>query len=164
MQKAYLTIVAEGITCQDLERELADARIDSFKVLARGDIIVADADKDEKALPNVIWLYEPSVHADSELFLVRDADATHGRPLTAEELVVLQEYGVCTEFKATYPDAAQYNSPLYVLHDDAAAAEASSYGFKVLADGFATSYQNGDDGAEERWIRIIMPAWFNPSH
>lgn len=161
MNKAYLTIVVEGTTSKELEVELADSRIGKFKVLERGDIIVAD--KDETALPNEVWLYQPLVHAGSPLFLVKDGDDIVGRVLTDEELDVLKQYGVCTEFKATYSDAAQYGSPLYTLHDEAAEAEASSYGFKLLADGFATNFENGDDGSEVRWLRIIMPAWFNPN-
>ncbi|HDR9106017.1 hypothetical protein P5X00_36405 [Paraburkholderia sp. A2RO-4L] len=163
MDKAYLTIVVDGTNSTDLERELADYGLGHFKVLARGDITVANVDRDEKVLPNVVWLYEPQVHAKSELFLVEDGDDTDGRVLTEEELDVLRQYGVCTEFKAKHPDAAQYGSPLYTLHDEAAAAEASGYGFNVLADGFATTFENGDDGSEERWLRIIMPAWFNPN-
>ncbi|KWA84121.1 hypothetical protein WL29_22410 [Burkholderia ubonensis] len=163
MNKAYLTIVVDSTTCEDLERELSESHIGTFKVLARGDITVADKDKDETALPNAVWLYEPEVHANSELLLVDFGGDTEGRVLTGEELDVLKQYGVCTEFKATHPDAAQYGSPLYTVHDDAAEAEASSYGFKVLADGFATNYVNGDDGSEARWLRIIMPAWFNPN-
>jgi hypothetical protein len=163
MNKAYLTIVVEDISCNDLENELADSRIGKFKVLARGDITLADVAKDETALPNVLWLYEPEVHKDSKLLIVDDSNDTAGRVLTDEELDVLRQYGVCTELKVMHPDAAQYGSPVYTLHDDAAAAEASSYGFKVLADGFATSFFNGDDGSEERWLRIIMPAWFNPA-
>lgn len=162
MNKAYLTIVVDGTTSKDLETELTDFGLGKFKVLARGDITVADKDKGETALPNEVWLYEPIVHADSTLYLVRSDDDTDGRVLTVEELDVLKQYGVCTEFKAMHPDAAQYGSPLYVLHDEAAEAEASSYGFKVLADGFATNFVNGDDGSESRWLRIIMPVWFNP--
>jgi hypothetical protein len=163
MNKAYLTIVVEGSSVKELENELADSRIGKFKVLAQGDIIVAGEDKVESALPNVLWLFEPEVHAGSQLFLVEDGSDTDGRVLTEEELDVLRQYGVCTEFKARHPDAAQYGSPLYTLHDEAAAAEASGYGFKVLADGFATSFENGDDGSEVRWLRIIMPTWFNPN-
>jgi hypothetical protein len=163
MKKAYLTIVVEDISCNDLENELADTRIGKFKVLARGDIEVADKDKNEEALPNEIWLFEPQVHAGSKLFLVENGDDTDGRVLTEEELDVLRQYGVCTEFKARHPDAAQYGSPLYTIHDDAAEAEVSSYGFKVLADDFATSFENGDDGSEVRWLRIIVPTWFNPN-
>ncbi|MDN8078829.1 hypothetical protein QZN30_05645 [Burkholderia multivorans] len=162
MDKAYLIIVVDGMSSRELENELADSRIGNFRILARGDISVANVDRDEKALPNVVWLYEPQVHAKSELFLVEHGDDTAGRVLTEEELDVVRQYGVCTEFKAKHPDAAQYGSPLYTLHDEAAAAEASGYGFKVLADGFATTFENGDDGSEERWLRIIMPAWFNP--
>jgi len=162
MDKAYLTIVVECMTAKELENELADSRIGKFKVLARGDISVAGTDKDEAALPNVIWLYVPAVHADSKLLIVEHGSDTDGRFLTEEELDVLRQYGVCTEFRAKHSDAAQYGSPIYTLHDEAAEAEASSYGFKVLADGFATSFENGDDGSEERWLRIIMPAWFNP--
>lgn len=163
MNKAYLTIVVDGTSCKELENELADSGLRHFKVLARGDISVANVDRDEKVLPHVVWLYEPQVHAKSELFLVEDGDDTDGRVLTEEELDVVRQYGVCTEFKAKHPDAAQYGSPLYTLHDEAAAAEASGYGFNVLADGFATTFENGDDGSEERWLRIIMPAWFNPN-
>jgi hypothetical protein len=164
MNKAYLTIVVEGISCNDLENELADSsHVGKFKVLARGDVSVAAADKNEEALQNVLWLYEPQVHKDSKLFIVVDGGDTDGRILTDEELDVLRQYGVCTEFKATYPDAAQYGTPIYAIHDEAAEAEASGYGFKVLADGFATSFENGDDGSEQRWLRIIMPTWFNPA-
>ena len=160
MNKAYLTIVVDSTTCEDLERELSESHIGKFRVLARGDITVAS--KEEATLPNEIWLYEPDVSAESELFIVKDGDDIIGRVLTDEELEVLREYGVCTEFKAKHPDAAQYGAPLYTLHDDAAQAEASGYGFKVLAEGFATDFVNGDDGSESRWLRIIMPTWFNP--
>ncbi|KVP96650.1 hypothetical protein WJ97_12260 [Burkholderia ubonensis] len=163
MNKAYLTIVVDGTSVKDLENKLADCDIGKFRILARGDIAVADESKDETVLPNKVWLYEACVDDKRKLRLVEDSHATEGRVLTEEELAVLQQFGVCTDFKSKYPDAEQYGSPLYFLHEDAAAAEASSYGFKVLAEGFATSFENGDDGAEERWLRIIMPAWFNLS-
>lgn len=163
MNKAYLTIVVDSTTCEDLERELSEAGIGKFSVLARGDINVASKEETEAELPREIWLYEPDVSADSQLYLVRDGDDTDGRILTDDELEVLREYGVCTSFKAIYPDAGQYGCSLYTVHEHAAQAEVSDYGFRVLADGFATNFINGDDGSEQRWLSIIMPAWFNPS-
>ena len=166
MEKAYLTIVVEGIRTDELIRELNFAKLGNggeVKVLEQGNIVIADENVDEKALPNAFWMHQPEVYAEGPLYLVDDVGDKNGRMVSTQELDVMRQFGVLTNFKVIHPDAGQYLSPLGAIHDEAAEVDASGYGIKLLADGFCASYENGDDGSEERWLRVIMPAWFNPS-
>lgn len=161
MNKAILTIVVTGTTCETVLSELKDAMIGNVKVLAEGDVRVSY--KDLATLPNEFWLHEADVSTEQRLCVVAHGTDTTGRELTVEEMDVLKQYGVCVEFRAIFPDAQKYGSPLYAVHAEVAEAEASRYGFSIAGEDFVVNVNAGDDGSEQRWLRIAMPAWFNLS-
>lgn len=105
-----------------------------------------------------IWLYISS--DDEEPYLqVACTGETEGEPLSSEETDDLRERGVCTEFRAEYPRADRYGAPLYANDEDFAAGVVGNHSFKVSADGLTVYAEDrGDDGAEQVWLKIALPA------
>ncbi|MBK3780151.1 hypothetical protein G3A43_07760 [Paraburkholderia aspalathi] len=160
MKKAYLTVVVSEVSVKDVIEHIKDLdRSIVVDVLAEGDIAITG--KDLSSLTNEIWLHDVEGHG--VLALVKDDTATTGRILTADELGALEEFGVCMELKADYPNASEYGTPVYAIYDAAAMAEASRYGFDVAEKAsFKTNFTDtGDDASERRWLRIRTPAWVN---
>ncbi|MEX3983746.1 hypothetical protein AB4Y45_32710 [Paraburkholderia sp. EG287A] len=160
MEKAFLTVVVANANVKDVVEHLRDLdRNVKVEVLADGDIRISETDI--AMLPNEVWLHD--VERNGVLALVKDSECTEGRMLTDGELRALQDYGVCVEFKADHSSAAKYGSPVYTIYDAAAMAEAANYGFAVAKEGeFVTSFNDtGDDSAEQRWLRVRVPAWMN---
>ena len=160
MEMAYLTIVVADACVRDVVEHLRDLRGTKLDVLADGDITLSNTDLE--TVPNEVWLFDRD--GKGVLSLVKDgATSDHGRMLTDGELRALQDYGVCVELRAGYPSAAKHGTPAYVQHIEAAMAVATGYGFAVAEEPhFTTSFgDNGDDGPEERWLRVRVPAWMN---
>lgn len=157
MNKAYVTIVVGGTTCDTLLSELQDANLGDLQVVSQGDIQVTE--KDLSKLTKTVWLYEAEIFQGRKLYLAEHSESTGGRVLKDDELAVLKQYGVCVEFQTVYLTG---NPPLYAIHKEAAEAEVCRYGFEVPATGLKTDFATTSDGSEQRWLRIVMPAWFNP--
>lgn len=161
MNQAILTIVVSGSSAASVVEALKDANIGHVVVLAEGDASVSD--KDLTQLPNEFWLHEPDLETHGRWRLVTDGTTTGGRWVTGEELSVLNQYGVCVEARVAY--AAEV--PAYVVHKEAFQAEVSHCGFDVAPiDVFKAASERVDtwsieNGTEMRWLRMLMPAWFN---
>lgn len=161
--KAYLTAVFDGLTAAELVEALQEAKIgEKFKVLASGDIHVADPSQTTTSLPNVFWLHIEPDTGDTRMVCGLDFVRESGRLIGEQELAVLRDFGVCTSFKSRYLDAGKYGSPLCALYNEAAMTAVTECGFKVSAEDFDVALENGDEAAEQYWLRIIMPSWFNP--
>lgn len=164
MKIAFLTITAAGFDSADLVELLSsNSDLNDMVVLAKGDIRTFDTDL--APLTSEVILHEPTTSNGlrHNLRLVGNWEASAGRWLTADELNVIRQFGVCTEMDIAYSG----EPPKCISLKEAVQAEISDYGFAVApADDFKFDATLVDEdtiefGTEKRWLRIRMPAWFN---
>lgn len=157
MEKAYIAIVVNDTAVEDLVDKLNEIRgIGDITVLAHADIQVADAEKDESALPRAFWLYQADCGLSPDaLHLVEDFDTMGGRQLGLSELSAIRKYGVMTNLKVSTSHIPWKKDAL----DAAGEAQAADFDIPLLHDNFESTFVIGD-GIERRWLRVIMPDWF----
>lgn len=114
--------------------------------------------KSSKGLPRNVWVYVSS-DEDEPYLQVENAFAIEGPELSDYEMQKLRSQGVCKEFYAQYPRADRYSAPTYAANDDAAAVMVAEHLFAVCKEDFEVhAVDRDDDGGEELWLCISMPA------
>lgn len=114
--------------------------------------------KSSNDLTRKVWVYV-SADEDEPYVQVDEVFATQGKELSGYELQKLRSQGVCTKFYAKYPRADRYGEPIYAANEDAAAGVVAEHLFAVANLVFVVhAVDRGDDGVEEFWLCIAMPA------
>ena len=150
-----VTVPSGGLSCASVKEDL-QTRFGqkNFSYLEMSEFDSAATDELEKA----VWIYiSPD---DSEpLYLVRDKGTVEGTPLPPLVATEMQDHGVCTELYGEYPRSDRYGAPDFAVDDLHAKAYVGNQGFKVAEKGFESAVSDrGDDGSEQVWLRIMLPA------
>ncbi len=151
---AVITPSDDAVTVQDLKRCLSHLGSVTFIFASE----VETVDLEEMDLPNEVWVYVSG--DDSEPYVkVSGPRQVDGEEIRDKELEFMRDKGVCIEFHAEYPSANRYGAPLHATDEDFAAGIVGEHGFKVPAEGLQVrSEDRGDDGGEEIWLKIALPA------
>ncbi len=104
------------------------------------------------------WVYVSA--DDSEPYIkVSGPGETEGEELSDDAADELRNVGVVIEFRAQYPRADRYGSPVYNNDEDFTKGVVGNHLFKVADEGFEVYAEDrGDDGSEQIWLKLALPA------
>lgn len=144
----------DSVTVEDLQDMLRKLGSAHFPYYAEVEL----ADMDDLELPKEVWIYISN--DDSAPYqLASGPGDLDGEVIKDVELKQMRLHGVCTEFFAKYPRADRYGAPAYSTDSDFAEGVVGSHDFCVPAEGLEVhSDDRGDDGGEEIWLKIALPA------
>ena len=115
--------------------------------------------KSDDGMTKSAWIYISS--DESTPYQLVNADGEYEGPYISDYVMLqLREKGVCVEFSARYPNGDKYGSPSYASNEDAASLVVAEHLFAVIESMDVGSVDRGDDGAEEFWLKIALPADF----
>lgn len=148
-----LVTVPANVTTEELMNALRSLGVVEFSTVSS--FIEAPAPAED--YPAHVWLYVSS-DASEPYQRVRDAGDSQGVDIDDDTMAYLMHHGICTSFYAETPCIDKYGAPHFVADDYAAGAIAHDHGFKVCPGLSVSHTDRGDDGSEDYWLRIALPA------
>lgn len=115
--------------------------------------------KSADGLTKTAWIYISSDESKPYRLVNSDSEC-EGVEISDFSMLHLRLKGVCVEFSAQYPNGDKYGSPAYASNEDAAAVIVSEHLFAVGDAMTVSTLDRDDDGSEEFWLKIALPADF----